>query len=207
MKNIFQSLRIRFFKMFNLLKLKRAMGRDYSLGKNITIYTSFYLDICKGSKIEIGDNFTLISGEGFNPLSRNQKAAIVTSTPEALISIGNNVGMSSPCIWAKDKIIIGDYVNIGGDCILMDCDIHNLDWKIRDSGEMTPKGISLDLDSAKRAPIVIGKHVLIGTKSIILKGVTIGDNSVIAAGSVVTKNIPPNCIAGGNPAKVLKYFE
>lgn len=103
--------------MFNLLKLKRAMGRDYSLGKNITIYTSFFLDICKGSKIEIGDNFTLISGEGFNPLCRNQKAAIVTSTPEALISIGNNVGMSSPCIWAKDKIIIGDYVNIGGDCI------------------------------------------------------------------------------------------
>lgn len=53
-------------------------------------------------------------------------------------------------------------------------------------------------------PIYIGKNVWITTRCIILPGVKIGDNSIIAAGSVVTKDIPPNCLAGGNPAKVIK---
>ncbi|MDO8610502.1 MAG: DapH/DapD/GlmU-related protein [bacterium] len=50
----------------------------------------------------------------------------------------------------------------------------------------------------------IGKNVWITTRCTILPGVTIGDNSIIAAGSVVTKDIPPNCLAGGNPAKIIK---
>jgi acetyltransferase-like isoleucine patch superfamily enzyme len=53
-------------------------------------------------------------------------------------------------------------------------------------------------------PIHIGNNVWIYARSIILQGVTIGDNSVIAAGSVVTHDIPANCIAGGNPAKVIR---
>lgn len=54
------------------------------------------------------------------------------------------------------------------------------------------------------APISIGKYVWIGANSVILKGVSIGDNSIIGAGSVVTKSIPKNCVAVGNPAKVIK---
>ena len=56
-------------------------------------------------------------------------------------------------------------------------------------------------------PIVIEDDVMIGTRCIILKGVTIGARSVIAAGSIVTKSIPADCIAGGNPAKVIKTLE
>ena len=55
-------------------------------------------------------------------------------------------------------------------------------------------------------PVVIEDDVLIGTNCIILKGVTIGARSIIAAGSIVTKSIPADCIAGGNPAKVIKYL-
>lgn len=55
-------------------------------------------------------------------------------------------------------------------------------------------------------PIHIGNNVWIYARSIILQGVTIGDNSIIAAGSVVTHNIPSNCLAGGNPANVIRYF-
>lgn len=58
----------------------------------------------------------------------------------------------------------------------------------------------------KTAPIVIEDYVFVGAKSIILKGVTIGEKSVIAAGSVVVDDIPANCIAGGNPCKVIKYL-
>jgi acetyltransferase-like isoleucine patch superfamily enzyme len=54
------------------------------------------------------------------------------------------------------------------------------------------------------APIVIGKKVWIGAQVTILPGVTIGDNSIIAAGAVVTKDLPANSLAGGVPAKILK---
>lgn len=52
--------------------------------------------------------------------------------------------------------------------------------------------------------ITIGNNVWIGKNSIILKGIAIGDNSIVAAGSIVTKSVPPNCIVGGNPAKFIK---
>ena len=54
------------------------------------------------------------------------------------------------------------------------------------------------------APIVLGKRVWIGSNSTITKGVTIGDNSIVAAGAVVTKDVPANCIVGGVPARIIK---
>lgn len=63
-----------------------------------------------------------------------------------------------------------------------------------------------DTQTAKASSISIEDDVLIGTCSIILKGVTIGARSIIAAGSVVTKSIPADCIAGGNPCKVIRYI-
>lgn len=85
----------------------------------------------------------------------------------------------------------------------MDSDAHNLDYRIRASKELIDK-ISKDVLTAKTAPIVIEDDVLIGTRCIILKGVTIGARSVIGSGSVVTKSIPPDCIAVGNPCRVIK---
>lgn len=173
-------------------------------GKNANIYNSVYLDIHSKSKVTIGDDFVMSSGDSFNPLCRNIKGCIVAERSNSNITIGNHVGMSSPCLWAKQEITIGDYVNIGGDCIIMDSDAHNLDWRIRDSGKLFNATESLDTHTAKCAPIHIGSHVLIGARCIILKGVTIGEGSVIAAGSIVTKDIPINVIAGGNPCKVIK---
>jgi len=106
------------------------------LGKDSKIYNKVYLDINSESKVTIGDHFEISSGAAFNPLCRNLRACICAERPETVISIGHHVGMSSPCIWAKERITIGNYVNIGGDCILMDSDAHNLDWRVRDSGEM-----------------------------------------------------------------------
>lgn len=65
-------------------------------------------------------------------------------------------------------------------------------------------GTSIDSATANSAPIIIEDDVMIGTRCIILKGVIIGARSIIAAGSVVTKSIPADCIAAGNPAKVIK---
>lgn len=178
---------------------------DVEYGKNMRIYNHFYLRKAYGAKVTIGDNFTLTSGNGINPLCRAQRVMIYTD-PGAVITIGDSIGMSSPCLRAKKSITIGNHVKMGGDCILIDTDSHNLDWKIRCSDELAPDGRKIDHVTAKSAPIVIGDYVLIGARSTILKGVHIGEHSIIAAGSVVTKDIPADCIAGGNPAKVIKYL-
>lgn len=178
---------------------------DVHFGKNMRVYNKFYLNKEKGSKLTIGDNFVFSSGEAFNPLCRNIRGCICLQFPESVIEIGNDTGISSACLRAKQRIVIGSRVNIGGDSILMDTDAHNLDFRVRCSKEMLGE-YSKDSLTASSAPIVIEDDVLIGTRCIILKGVTIGARSIIAAGSVVTKSIPADCIAGGNPCKVIRNF-
>lgn len=199
-------LRKQFYLRWNRLTLRSSVGRQ-NLGKRARVYHSVYLDIHPQSHVKIGDDFVFTSGECVNPLCRNQRGCIVAERAGSVIEIGHHVGMSSPCLWAKERITIGNYVNIGGDCIIMDSDAHNLDWRIRDSQEMFSPMESMDAHTAKCAPIVIEDHVLIGARTIILKGVTIGHGSVIGAGSVVVKDIPANCIAAGNPCKVIKRLE
>lgn len=177
------------------------------MGRRAQVFNRIYLEIHHEAHVRIGDDFTFTSGDCFNPLCRHQRGCIVAERAETVIEIGHHVGMSSPCLWAKERITIGNHVSIGGDCIIMDSDAHNLDWRVRDSGEMFSPKETMDGHTAKCAPITIEDHVLIGARSIILKGVTIGEGSVIGAGSVVVKSIPPHCIAAGNPCRVIKQLE
>lgn len=133
---------------------------------------------------------------GINPLSSDRRG-VLYAEDGAVITIGNNVGISSAVLRAHTRIFIGNYVKIGANSIIIDTDAHNKDYIIR-RGQWTVYGVSM--------PVVIEDDVLIGTNCIILKGVTIGARSIIAAGSIVTKSIPADCIAGGNPAKVIKYL-
>lgn len=197
-------LRKVYYKLWNSIKFRLVGIR---LGKRFEGYGRIYISVHPKSNVVIGDDCKITSDEAYNPLSRNIRACICAERENAVIKIGNHTGMSSPCVWAKQKIIIGDFVNIGADCILMDSDAHDLDWKIRDSLRKSNGRETLDTATAKCAPIIIEDHVLIGTRCIILKGVTIGARSVIAAGSVVTKSIPKDCIAGGNPAKVIRELK
>ena len=129
-----------------------------------------------------------------------------TVYPHSIITIGNDTGMSSACLWANTSITIGYYVKIGGDCIIMDTDAHSLDYMVRRLREKNADGFGMDGLSAATAPIVIEDDVLIGTRCIILKGVTIGARSIIGSGSVVVKSIPADCIAAGNPCKIIRYI-
>lgn len=177
---------------------------DVKFGKHMQVIGWIYINKHKKSSIVIGKNFRFLSGNGLNPLSRNIQGMLYTASPQSSITIGNNVGISSSCIWCKENITIGDNVNIGADCMLMDTDAHNLDYRYRNGTIRGNKGERIDSSTAKSSPIIIEHDVLIGTRTIILKGVTIGACSVIGSGSVVTKSIPPNCIAAGNPCRVIK---
>ena len=181
----------------------RLRYHGVELGRHACIYDKIYFKKARTARIVIGSDLTFSSGCGYNPLCRNLRGSVCVDGG-ATLKIGNHVGMSSPCLWVKSSLTIGNNVKIGGDCILIDNDAHSLDYKIRNSGVRLPDGTSLDVKNAARKPIVIGDDVLIGTRCIILKGVTIGPRSVIGAGSVVTKDIPADCIAAGNPARVIK---
>lgn len=201
---VLNKITFNFYIIFNRVKC-RLIGVQF--GKHLRIYNYLYITLGQNAKIDIGNNFTFTSGGGINPLSCNKRGQIFAAGG-AKISIGDNSGISSSCLWAKEKITIGNYVNIGGDCIIIDTDAHNLDWKIRGGLFQNTYGVVIeDGASAKTAPITIEDHAFIGTRSIILKGVTIGARSIIAAGSVVTKSIPPDCIAGGNPCKVIREMK
>lgn len=89
------------------------------------------------------------------------------------------------------KLVIGDNYAIARGVIMQYTDFHPT---------FDEKGVR----KPHTKPIIIGNHVWICSNAIVLKGVTIGDGAIIAAGAVVTKNVPEKCLVGGNPAKVVK---
>ena len=110
------------------------------------------------------------------------------------IEIGNNFYTNHNCVILDcAKVTFGDNVFIGPNCGFYTA-IHPIDTEERNSG----------IESAK--PISIGNNVWIGGNVTVLPGVAIGDNTVIGAGSVVTKNIPPNVVAVGNPCRSIKQI-
>lgn len=183
------------YNYFNKLKL-RLNGISY--GNGINIVGPIFIYRGNNTNVRMGNNFHVTSGIGLNPLSRNIQTMFHIKQ-DASLCIGNNVGISSSCIWANKSITIGDNVNIGGDCIIMDSDIHSIDYRYR-------RDPIIDSINSKSDPVIIEDDVFIGTRCIILKGVHIGARSIIAAGSVVTKSIPEDCIAGGNPCIVIKFI-
>lgn len=159
---------------------------------------SFYIRIRKTSKIIIGKDITISSGFCYNPIARNMRTSFFVED-NAVLSIGDNVGISGACLWSHEKITIGNRVKIGGDAIIIDSDCHSLDASVRSS--------LCDQKRKINKPIVIEDDVLIGARSIVLKGVTIGARSVIGAGSVVVNDIPADCIAAGNPCHVIRKMK
>lgn len=149
------------------------------------------------NNIIIGNNVTIKSSFLSNLVGLYQRTIIIARTPEAVIKIGDNVGISGVTIYARKKIIIGNNTLIGGNTKIIDNDFHPVDPEIR---LKTPN------ENMKIRPIEIGENVFVGCNCLILKGSKIGNNSVIGAGSVLSGEIPANSIVAGNPAKVIKRF-
>ena len=109
------------------------------------------------------------------------------------ITLGKNVFINSGCRFQdQGGITIGDNALIGHNVVIATLN-HDMNPETR--GSLIP------------SPVKIGNRVWIGSGAIILPGVTIGDNAIIGAGSVVTKDVPENAVAVGNPARVVKSIE
>jgi acetyltransferase-like isoleucine patch superfamily enzyme len=124
--------------------------------------------------------------------------------------IGDYTLLNGALVMAEESIEIGSYCLISWNVGIADSDFHPLAPAARlvDAQALAPflEGRP-PRPKLKTAPVIIGNNVWIGMNAIVLKGTTIGDNSVVAAGSVVTKSIPPNTVVAGNPAVPVKTFE
>lgn len=149
------------------------------------------------SVMTFGEGFSLRSSARSNPLAPNHPVVLSTLRAGAVLEIGRNFGMTGGSICVATRVTIGDNVAVGANCVITDTDFHPLHPRARLS----------DPQNGKSAPVVIGDNVFIGMNSIILKGVTVGANSVIGAGSVVSRSLPAGCIAAGNPAVVIRSLD
>lgn len=149
-----------------------------------------------GPNITIGNNVRIKSGSRYNPIGGDDRTILVCNK-NASITIGDNVGISNSTIVAHQKVVIGNNVLLGGSVKVYDTDFHSLTYEKRMSG----------FEDVHTAPVCIEDGAFIGAHSIILKDVTIGEKSIVGAGSVVTRNIPPHEIWAGNPAKFIRKLE
>lgn len=175
-------------KNFVLVYPKVCVG----LGKGIEIVNNESLELGI-SWDKCNYNVSTLKIDDYAKLILNGKIKIFTGcfvaiNKNAILELGSGYINNNVNISCFDKISIGDDVAISEGVTIRDSDNH----------EIVYPGYE------KTKAVHIGNHVWIGLKSIILKGVHIGDGSIIAAGSVVNKDIPHNCLAGGVPAKILK---
>ena len=138
------------------------------------------------SRIEIGRNCTFRSDHTSNLIGVNHKCILSTRSKDSIIIIGDYCGFSGVSIGAILEIRIGNNVLCGANVIITDNDWHPSRLN------STPK------------PVIIENNVWLGVNTTVLKGVTIGANSIIGANSLVVQDIPPNVIAAGNPCKIIK---
>ena len=181
-------------KIFGKLNLKfyEIIYKNFSVGKNPQIWGKFFVTIFEPSlgSIKIGNNFRLISSNRRSLIANffHTKLTIIGS---GKINIGDNVSFNGVAITSMNKISIGNEAMLAPNVVITDTDFHKSSV-INDRQELCDPDIKHSIE--------IGKNVWIGASTIILKGVSIGENSIVSAGSVVSKDIPANVIAAGNPA-------
>lgn len=148
--------------------------------------------ICNGAgKVVFGNNF--MSGYSLAPHFHGFHNLLQARYVDSLLEIGNNVKFSNDItLIAARKICIGDNCLIGDRVTIMDHDGHGVEPDKRTSS------------IGECSSVFIGKNVWIGSGALILRGVHIGDNAIVAAQSIVVKNVEANTIVAGNPARFVK---
>jgi acetyltransferase-like isoleucine patch superfamily enzyme len=171
--------------------------KNLSIGNGVKFDKIPILKIKNKGRIIIGKNATINSNNRGYHLNMHNRVKLVADRPNAIISIGEFSRIHGSCIHAFKNIAIGKRCLIAANCQIFDGNGHDLSFPNVENRINT-------LGEAKE--IVIEDNVWIGANCIVLPGITIGEGSVIAAGSVVNTNVPKMSIAGGNPIKIIRNY-
>jgi len=205
--NGFRMRKRRFYSFLINIKFKTLRKRQ------ITVYKNGYIKTDFGSKLILNDCFLFINKchfeNHYNPLPSllwlEKNSSLTFCSDHFTLCEGSRIHVRKNAnliiegkgfinteteIDCYENISIGKGTIISSKCYITDSDQHIV--------------VEGSEDKVKTKPIKIGKNVWIGRNVIVLKGVEIGDNSIIGAGSVVTKSIPPNTMFAGNPAIQIK---
>lgn len=173
-------------KISTFLAYINCFLRNVHIGKSCDFYGFARFIRVPGSNIEIGRKCVFRSSSISNLIGINRKCSFASMTRNSTIIIGESSGFSGTVITASNRIEIGKNVLCGANTLITDFDWHS------------------DRYPSNPEPVIIEDNVWLGINVVVLKGVRIGQNSIIGANSIVTKNIPANVIAAGNPCLVIK---
>ena len=177
------------YRIQNIYIRHRLVPELKSLGENPFIVKPWYIEIF-GYPVSIGNNITLLG-------CSDKKTRITVWSEEKDIdgiTIGDHVLISPGVrISAANSITIEDSCMLASNVYITDSDWHGI--------------YDRSMPPVQTSKVILKENVWIGDSAIVCKGVTIGTNSIVGAGSVVTCDIPPNVIAAGNPAKIVKNLD
>jgi acetyltransferase-like isoleucine patch superfamily enzyme len=173
--------------------------------------------------VQFGEGFYCETAQIFRFLRNRESGAIILGNHVSCYAgCSFSVGVNGRCkvgdftllngalIMVEERIEIGSHCLISWNVGIADSDFHPLEpaQRLIDAKALAPFFENRPArPKLHTAPVIISDNVWIGMNATILKGVTVGENSVVAAGSVVTKSVPPNVVVAGNPAVVVKKFQ
>ena len=170
--------------------IMRAAWWRVELGTHCGAHGPVFFNRRQDSIIRIGNGCFFSSRPNSNSMGLFCPCIFTTTEKNASILIGENCGFSGVRIRAANSVTVRNNVRCGANVLITDTDAHSDDPR-----------------AGKNAPVVIDDNVWLGMNVIVLKGVHIGENSLIGAGSVVTKDIPANVMAAGVPCRVIKELK
>lgn len=188
------SKKIKQFLFHLKLFLVKKRNPNIEIGNGAKIDFATKIFSC-GNKITIGEKVYLRSNPNFYQAGMPFPTTLLTDVKGAVIKIGNNSRINGVYIHAQKEISIGENCVIASGVNIIDTNGHILNSLDRTVGRDTP------------SEIIIGDNVWIGLNAVILKGVKIGNNSVVSAGSVVKGSFPDNSLIMGNPAQLIKKLD
>lgn len=188
-------LGILYRRLYSPFKSAELRFRGVHVGQGVIFYGQPLIQMARGSTIIIDDGCVLCSHSAFTAMGVIRPVTLKTLLPGACLRLGRDVGISGAVICAAKSIEVGPDCLLGSGCIIIDTDFHSINPNGRRNSPLT---------EAVHRVVNVGANVFIGAGALVCKGVTLGNDAVVGAMSVVTKNVPVGCIVAGSPAKIVR---
>ncbi|GHO48516.1 acyltransferase [Ktedonospora formicarum] len=185
-KNISKPVIIAILTACTIIKFRLLWGKRVQFGPGFI----------SNGRLQIKGPGRVIFGANVNTWAHKEPNVLITYSSSVVIQIGDNTRLNGAGLMAACGITLGRDCLIGS-AVVADTDFHSIDWDRRTNPDAR----------VRSAPVTIGNNVWLAGQTAVLKGVTIGDNSIVGFRGVVTRDVPPNVIVAGNPVRIIKQLD